>query len=376
MENKTLKALFETHKESSLFGRYIHSQNIAPLLDKMKDKMRVIEVGNSVDGLPIYSITFGSGKKKILMWSQMHGNESTTTKAVFDMLNIFLEENHEIEHILTSCSICIIPILNPDGAKLYTRFNANKIDLNRDAKDLSQPESIVLRKVFEDFAPDFCYNLHGQRTIFSAGNTNKSATVSFLSPSQNPERTITTTRKKAMEVISVMNVNLQQQIENQVGIYDDSFNINCVGDAFQASNVPTILFEAGHYANDYYRERTREFIFQSLIISLDYIASNTITGDYCGAYFNIPQNEKRFYDIVIRNVKGSDIAIHYLESLVGNVLVFVPKIERISDLSGFFGHKEIDANGSGVFGESCAALKVGDEIDFVMVNDEKFSFKV
>ena len=58
-----------------------------------------------------------------------------------------------------------------------------------------------------------------------------------------------------MEVIIKMNNVLQNVIPNQVGIYDDSFNINCVGDSFQSKGVPTILFEAGHYKNDYSREK-------------------------------------------------------------------------------------------------------------------------
>lgn len=375
MQIKTLKLLFETHKEPSLFGRYIHAKNIAPLLEKLKGKMQINEVGKSVNGSPIHTITFGSGDKKILMWSQMHGNESTTTKAVFDMLNVFLEENNEAKHMLQCCTICIIPILNPDGAKLHTRFNANKIDLNRDAQDMSQPESTVLRNVFKDFKPGFCYNLHGQRTIFSAGNNNNSATVSFLAPAQDEETTVTPTRKIAMEIISVMNERLQLQIPNQVGIYDDGFNINCVGDTFQALNVPTILFEAGHFSNDYNRESTREFIFQSLLVSIDYIASNTITGNGYKSYLDIPKNDKLFFDIIIRNSKAQDVAIQYEERLVDNAIVFVPKIEKISDLSGFFGHLEIDAHGYEVYTENNTTLKVDSEIDFVTINNEKFSFK-
>jgi murein tripeptide amidase MpaA len=38
-------------------------------------------------------------------------------------------------------------MLNPDGAKTYTRENANKVDLNRDSQDLTQPESKILRKL-------------------------------------------------------------------------------------------------------------------------------------------------------------------------------------------------------------------------------------
>ena len=170
-------------KEHTLFGRYISLKDITPLIDKLPSNFITEIIGRSVLDQKIYSITIGNGPKKILMWSQMHGNESTTTKAIFDLLNSF--KNNYFDDILKCCTIKIIPMLNPDGAKAYTRLNANNVDLNRDAQDLSQPESKVLLDCYNAFKPDFCFNLHGQRTIFSAGKTNNLATLSFLSPAVN-----------------------------------------------------------------------------------------------------------------------------------------------------------------------------------------------
>jgi murein tripeptide amidase MpaA len=44
-------------------------------------------------------------------------------------------------------------MLNPDGADMYTRLNANEVDLNRDSQNLTQPESKVLREIFDLFQP-------------------------------------------------------------------------------------------------------------------------------------------------------------------------------------------------------------------------------
>ena len=46
-------------------------------------------LGQSVEGREINLISFGSGKNSILCWSQMHGNESTATMALFDLFNFF-----------------------------------------------------------------------------------------------------------------------------------------------------------------------------------------------------------------------------------------------------------------------------------------------
>ena len=150
--------------ENDIKGRYITNSKILSLLNKYIPKVE----GYSVQNNPIYSLSIGSGPIKILIWSQMHGNESTSTKAIFDCLSYL----HKIDNtLLSSLKLKIIPILNPDGANAYSRENYNNIDLNRDSVNLSQPESILLRELYNDFKPDFCFNIMGvinlvERTTF------------------------------------------------------------------------------------------------------------------------------------------------------------------------------------------------------------------
>jgi hypothetical protein len=376
---------YQYYYEPSLFGRYINADHLKNLLEKHSEFFEVAVIGKSVLNEDIHFIKIGTGEKRILMWSQMHGNESTTTKALFDLLNVLSDHSNEtVNNLLAAVTIGVIPMLNPDGSRAYTRLNANEVDLNRDAQDLTQPESRVLRRCFDSFKPNFCFNLHDQRTIFSAGSTNIPATVSFLSPAQDEACSITETRKKAMDIIVKMNEVLQKHIPAQVGTYDDAFNINCVGDAFQTLNVPTILFEAGHYCNDYNREKVRALIFQSLWTAVMEIAFEDLKGIQAEAYFKIPQNEKLFYDIIIRNAKlkidGScqllDVAIQYEETLDQDLVVFIPKIVKFSDLSHFFGHKEIDAKEREVFVGDHQHLKEGSAIDFVTINFQKHHLNV
>jgi len=344
------EAIHAQYREPRLHGRYIHLKDIEPILEGYPSGITII--GNSVQKKPIYAYRMGSGKTKILMWSQMHGNESTTTKALFDFFNFINSEQGK--PLLQQFSFLCLPMLNPDGSAMYTRENANGIDLNRDADALTQPESKALREAFNTFKPDFCYNLHDQRTIYGAGDSGKPATVSFLAPAYNLERDTNAVRYSAMHVIAAMNKELQKYIPQQVGRFDDAFNINCVGDTFQFLNVPTILFEAGHFQGDYAREQTRKFIFIALLAGLQHINENVIVSNEIHDYLHIPQNKINFYDFVYKNIKINydsykiitNFAVQYKEVLIDNQVCFTAYIAKIGELEACFGHKEYDANGA------------------------------
>ena len=375
-----LEQLFNQNKEQLLQGRYITLDDIEPLLKKINTNNQLEIIGKSVLDQPIYKCQIGTGKTKILLWSQMHGNESTTTKGLFDFLNV-LHSNSELAHKwLNSFTFCCIPMLNPDGAKLYIRENSNKVDLNRDSQNLSQPESRVLRATFESFKPDFCFNLHDQRTIFGVSDTGKPATVSFLAPAYNEAREINESRLKAIHLISGINDVLQQYIPGQIGRFDDTFNLNCIGDTFQYMGVPTVLFEAGHFPNDYLREETRKYIFIALISSFQVISENDIVGNEFDKYMIIPQNKVVFYDFIYKNIKinydGIEIitnfAAQYKEELVGHQIRFNAYIVKIGELDGYFGHFEYDANGALYSDDADNIPKLEQKADFYLNKNMKF----
>lgn len=373
--------IFEANKENRLSGRYLTNKHIEPILEELKDKFEIGVIGHSVLAKPVYSIRVGAGAVKIFIWSQMHGNESTTTKAVFDLLNVLKSDDALAQKLKSTFTFLILPIVNPDGAELYTRENAVKVDLNRDSVNLSQPESRILRASFEDFRPDYCYNMHDQRTIFGVGNQPKPATISFLAPSYNESRDVNEVRLKAINVIAVMNEILQQYIPGQVGRFDDSFNINCIGDMFQSLEVPTILFEAGHYPNDYEREITRKYVFFALLSGFDTIHENVIVVNKKMDYFNIPQNKIVFYDMIWKNVKINyenkekitNFASQYKEVLFDNSVIFQAIISEIGNLDGFYGHVEFDVLGAQFESEDGNKMPIiGEKANFSINSDRKF----
>lgn len=341
---------YKEHFEDRLLGRYITLDTIQPIVDRLDDAVEISIAGYSEMEREILLLKIGTGNKKVLAWSQMHGNESTTTKALFDLLKFLTVDSEyktQVDEFLNRHTLYILPILNPDGAFLYTRTNVNDVDLNRDAEQLTQKESQVLRAVFERVAPDLCLNMHDQRTLFGL-DSGKPATVSFLSPAADAERTITPTRQVAMEEIVKMNACLQSIIPGQVGRFDDSFNPACVGDTFQMKGVPTILFEAGHFPEDYQREKTREMVFYALLALFDILENKEEVNTQWESYHDIPENRKNFRDIILRNVmfedkkESVDIAIQYVEKRSENRIVFEPQIDVFGDLSALHGHQEID----------------------------------
>lgn len=322
-------------KSQVLKGRYITYSKIETLLSDFE----LTQVGTSSKGLPIKALTIGNGPIKVLMWSQMHGNEATSTKGIMDVM-YFLKANAAF---LAPFSVQLLPMLNPDGAAAYTRVNANGVDLNRDAVQQSQLETHALFKVYDAFQPDYCFNLHDQRTLF--GVNGAPCMLSYLSPAADADKSITEARKQAMGIIGYMNQRLQQHLSNQVGRYDDTYNPNCVGDCFQAKGTPTILFECGQSGKDYDREATRKWFSFSVVEALQCIANNSFM---FAVYDRIPEVKKSYVDVLIHHIPYNNtqisVAIQYEEKLISNGIVFVPTLHSKGDLAMLNAHKIIDLN--------------------------------
>lgn len=323
-------------------NRYFPPESLKEVYTTLGQTYSLDKIGTSVDQRPIYALTIGQGERRVLAWSQMHGNESTSTKALIDLIG-YLETSPHGKDILSRLTLKVILQLNPDGAHAYTRVNANGVDLNRDAVAQTQPETQALMALFKTFKPDFCFNLHEQRTIFSVGEPPVPATLSFLAPAADADRTITKARKIAMQIIANIYAEHKHASEWGIGRYDDQFNFNCTGDYFTARGVPTVLFEGGHYPGDYLRLHTRELYFKSLKIALRSIITSDFNQYTTHDYLVIPENESRLRDIEIQNVTivnklnitNSRLFVQYKEQLIDGEIAFIPEIvDKTMNLKG------------------------------------------
>lgn len=312
MENDFFNLIFEKHpnfRQRNLGKRRIKHVDILPLFTEISKAkfVELNEAGRSCENRQIFSLKFGTGKIKILLWSQMHGDESTATRAFFDVFRFFTEKSDfepEKAEILNTCTLYFIPMLNPDGAERYQRRNAAGIDINRDARQQSSPEAQILSRMQKETQADFGFNMHDQSPYYSAGKSHKPAAVSFLSPAYDEAKSINTGRKSGMQIIAALNKRLQQKIPGMTGRYSDAFMPNAFGDYIQQKHTSTILFESGSLPDDLEKEKLRQLNFTMMLSALQIISRKDYLRHSISDYEKIPfiQKEKLF-DIIIKDVR-------------------------------------------------------------------------
>ncbi|WP_316809779.1 M14 family zinc carboxypeptidase [Pedobacter heparinus] len=350
---------YDKYKEPMLKDRFFKHADLLPLIQKQKksDLFKVETAGSSAQGRSIFQLTAGRGKIKILLWSQMHGDETTATRALFDLFNFLKADdqyNQLRKELLDRLELHFIPLLNPDGAEVFKRRNAFDIDINRDARMLVSPEARLLMDVAKKVKPDFGFNLHDQSTLYTAGPTKNTATISFLDPAYNYAKDMNAVRKKARQVILLMNNVLQQHMPDKVAKYNDDYDPRCFGDTFQGMGISTILIESGGYSGDLEKEYIRKLNFYALLSALNGIAHQSYLKEDIAAYEKIPENNRSLYNVLIRNVKITKSGNSFVTNLGINHsqikdadyrgVSFQGSIEELGDVERVFGYDEADAS--------------------------------
>jgi hypothetical protein len=354
-----LYEFYEEYKEAALTQHRFAQDQIQPIINawKSKDFYTIQQVGASLEDRPIYRISAGTGPIQVLLWSQMHGDESTATMAIFDILNYLYKNRDEasVRNILSKTTIHFVPMLNPDGAESFTRRNAQHIDINRDAIRLQTPEGQLLKHLRDSLNADFGFNLHDQSRYYNVSGTGKTATLSFLAPAYNVEKDINSVREKAMKLIVRINEVIQKYAPGHVGRYSDTFEPRAFGDNIQKWGTSTILIESGGYPNDPEKQEIRKLNYVAILTALSSIA----TGDYefypTDAYEEIPQNDRQLVKLKIHDATISDDSGEYVadigmvHNLVGNTsskgYYYSGQIEDIGDLSTYFAYDTLIATG-------------------------------
>ncbi len=313
---------------------------------------RTEEIGKSVQGRPIRAITYGTGPTTVLLWSQMHGDESTASMALADIFRFLAEAEGDSlrERLRSQLTVAFIPMLNPDGAELFQRENAWGIDINRDARRLSTPEGQTLKTFRDRFNPQFGFNLHDQNARSRVGQGGRQAGIALLAPPFDAERNYNEVRTRARLVAATLAKTFEAEIPGRIAKYDDGFNPRAFGDLMQQWGTSTVLIESGALPDDPQKQRLRALHVGGILAALDAIA----TGGYARAsaawYDDLPFNAGGANDLLVLGGKVvlpgaapfvADVAINFDDAVARTG----GRVREVGDLQRAVAIDTLDATG-------------------------------
>jgi len=145
--------------------------SVTPVPGWLAGKPRVLRyvIGRSVQGRAIDCVVLGRGRDVIVFIATIHGSERAGTPLV-KKLELYLL-NHP--QWLAGKQVILVPVANPDGAKIASRLNARAVDLNRNFpagnrqntkryghRALSEPESNALYYLIQQYKPHRVVSIH------------------------------------------------------------------------------------------------------------------------------------------------------------------------------------------------------------------------
>ncbi len=299
---KKLQSYLDSLNSSQLQRKNLKHKQLQNFLSKNFTSSEISIIGYSSQKREIYSVKIGSGKTKILLWSQMHGNEPSSTLSLLKVLDFLKNYECEISKtILKKLKLFAIPMLNPDGAEILTRRNAMQIDLNRDALSLIAPESQILHNAAKKFSPHWAFNMHDQEIYYGTKTSPYPTALALLVPAASPEANCEQIRFEAMSVTG----NIAQLLSKKINIarYNDSYMPTAFGDWFSTNCIRTILFETGYMIDDNDRQWSTTYNAIAVLAGLYFISEGKFSQQNVDYYLELPFNQKhKFFDIILENV--------------------------------------------------------------------------
>jgi hypothetical protein len=356
--------------EDRRFTYDLYWSALAPVLES--GTVRVTRLGESLEGREIRALTVGTGDTKVLLWSQMHGDESAASMALADLVSWFAsapEADTLRARLGQALTVTMIPMLNPDGAERFRRENAVGIDINRDARRTATPEGRILKAVRDSIGADFGFNLHDQGTR-TAGDDGDIVAIALLAPAADEQRSWGPVRQRARELATVIVRALAPDIGTRMARYDDEFTPRAFGDNMQAWGTSTVLIESGELEGDPQKQELRKLNVVALLSALHAIATGAHESLSTAAYDDLPMNVSLANDLLLSGgelIVGdlpavrADVTIRYEDAVArtGPRWGEIGDLEDVSaadtvDVSGLFVHAEAGRDGTIRPGEPAA----------------------
>jgi hypothetical protein len=343
------------------------------------DAVAIERIGESVEGRSIHHVRTGTGPMPVLLWSQMHGDESTATSALFDVFEYLHRHRQDpaVRRLLSRLTLHVVPMLNPDGAERFERRNAQSIDVNRDALRLQTPEGRALKALRDRLNPRVGFNLHNQSWRTSVGTPPKPASISLLSVAYDEPRSENPGRRLTKQLCAAIRDALEPFAAGQIGRYDDEFEVRAFGDNITLWGTPVVLIETGPWAGPDADAALVRLNFVAILSALDALATGLVERADPQRYETLPMNESKLFAVLVQNAsvmngKGlppftADIGVvatRRVQIVNGRrELLISLGIEDFGDLRTMGGLRTIDASGMTIVPVSDDAMAPGQVID-------------
>ena len=340
---------------------------------------RIEKIGESVEGRALTMVQAGSGPFRVLLWSQMHGDEPSATAALFDVLEYLRRHRDDatVRGMLSALTLYVVPMLNPDGAERFQRRNAQGIDINRDALRLQTPEGRALKAVRDRLQPRVGFNLHNQSWRTSVGAPPRPASISLLSVAYDEARSMNEGRTLTKKICAIIREALEPFASGQIGRYDDEFEVRAFGDNMTLWGTPVVLIETGPWPAADPDPPLVRLNFVAIVASLNALATGAVNGARTERYDSLPVNEAGELYVVVKNatvITGTGVPPFVADiGIVANrrvrevdgarQLQVVTTVDDLGDLRTSGALRTIDATGMTAVPLADEALEAGQLVD-------------
>jgi len=112
-----------------------------------------IEYGRSIDDRPLIAYRAGTGTDLVVAMTRQHPPETSGAVAFRTFVETIMADTPQANAFRARHRILLVPMPNPDGVmRGHWRWNNGGLDLNRDWRDFSQPETRALRDLIQSEA--------------------------------------------------------------------------------------------------------------------------------------------------------------------------------------------------------------------------------
>ncbi|WP_264739429.1 M14 family zinc carboxypeptidase [Cytobacillus firmus] len=277
--------------QTSILHTYDSLTEYLKTQDAKQEAMQLEVIGQTVKDRDIYMAKYISNPENptILFLTQQHGNEQLTTEGALEFIKHLGTE--KTGGVLKDVNILVIPMLNADGAmgdvyfslddyladgdRHLTRYNANRVDLNREHdKETSkmEPEVRALHEnVFQKYNIDYMIDLHHQGTLSETEGQLVSGSILYPTNSNVKPEVLEKSKKLGSVVFNALHHTGWGHIGKYVG--GSGENIGRNGAAVRYG-ISTLLFEMRGMSDHNYEpyalgQKSNGYLIKQTITTLD-----------------------------------------------------------------------------------------------------------